>query len=69
MIMSNFNLSIVSKESFNILIEKVGPDIENQDTHSRRCVCVRERLMIIYIYRYMDIEYTWSTRRCNGNFN
>lgn len=36
----------MKKESFNLLVEKVGPAIEKQDTHFRRCVCVRERLMI-----------------------
>jgi len=36
----------VNKESFNLLVEKVGLAIEKQDTHFRRCVCVRERLMI-----------------------
>jgi len=36
----------MSKESFNILVENVGPAIEKQDTHFRRCVRVRERLMI-----------------------
>jgi len=36
----------MSKESFNLLVEKVGPEIEKQDTHFRRCICVRERLLI-----------------------
>jgi hypothetical protein len=36
----------MSKESFNFLVEKVGPEIEKQDTHFRRCICVRERLLI-----------------------
>lgn len=28
----------MSKESFNVLVEKVGPAIEKQDTHFRRCI-------------------------------
>jgi len=56
----------MSKESFNIFVEKVGPAVEKQDAHFRRCVCVRERLMITRKYK---TNYTWSMRRCNGNFH
>lgn len=36
----------MSQESFNLLLEMVGPRIEKQDTHYREAIAPRERLLI-----------------------